>query len=183
MAWTNADGLIQKFDNERVERALGGEHISYGLERQLVLEIDLTELTETESVIPGCENVQLPAGALISQVEIFTLVAAADGTAIDVGTIHPNLHTTTPLTADPNGILAAFVTATMSEVGEYTKFTKVTAMPAGTTTDGAQIGTVVSASYPVLFTASATDSTAFSAGRIKFVIHYIPRALADAEAL
>lgn len=152
----------------------GGNYAVTGAEQVAEWVLNLALLTETESV--QNHAVIIPDNALLTKLEVITLVAAATGTAIDVGTIHTSLDTSdSEYTADPNGILAAFVAASMSEVGEYHMFTKVESFPASVTTDGALIGTVTTA--PTVLTASMTDATAFTAGLIKLRLHYIPQAL------
>jgi hypothetical protein len=173
--YEDSRGVLRKVGtDEGKSLQKGGAIAGVGANQILEWTLDLTLLDETEAV--QNHALIIPDNALIEWVEVITLVAAADGTSIDVGTVHTSLDTSdSEYTADPNGILAAFATATMSEVGEYTKFTKVTAMPAATATDGALIGTVTTA--PTLLTASITDSTAYTAGKIKLRMGIIPQAL------
>ena len=175
--WLNSDGLYVKFGvDEGVSVQQAGQALQYGAEQSVEIVIDLTALTQTETI--QNDVAIIPDNALISKIEITTLVAAATGTAIDLGTIHISRNASdSEFTADPNGLLAAFVAASMSEVGEYTLLTAVSgsAIPDGTTTMGTQIGEVTTA--PLLFTCSMTDATAFTAGRIQVKVTYLPMAL------
>lgn len=138
--------------------------------------LDLTLLTQAELVQNHVTII--PDNALIESIEVMTMVAAVTGTAIDVGTIHTSLNTSdSEYTADPDGILAAFVTGSMNAVGEsYVAYGQSgSSIPSGTTTRGALVGTITAA--PMLLTASMTDATAFTAGKIRLRVNYIPQAL------
>jgi hypothetical protein len=180
--WLNSDGLYVKFGtDEGVSLADAGMFCNYGLEQTYEWDLTLSELTETE-VVQNDVTV-IPDDFMITKVEILTLVAAATGTAIDVGTIHISRNTSdSEWTADPDGILAAFITASMDTVGQYTMFfgsgtaDAEESLPSGTTTGGVQIADVTVA--PLLLTASRTTATAFTAGRIKIRITGVPAALA-----
>lgn len=161
--WTNSDGLHIKMGvDEGFSASTAGEYKTYGPTRMVEIEVDLTELTATETILN--DVVMLPAGAQIESVEVIAEVAAATGTAIDVGLIR--LDRSTEL--DYDGILAAFATATMNVVGERTTLIN------GTSTGGALIGTVLA--YAGYISASRTDATAFTAGRVKIRISYAPKA-------
>jgi hypothetical protein len=168
-------GVIRKTGtDEGKSTQTGGFHAVTGPVQTIEFVLDLSLLTETESV--QNHAVIIPDNCLLESVEVITLVAAATGTAIDVGTIHTSLDTSdSEYTADPNGILAAFVAASMSEVGEYHKFTKLESFPASVTTDGALIGTILTA--PTYLTASITTATAFTAGKIVLKLNFRPSVL------
>lgn len=176
--WLNSDGLYVKFGaTEGVSRTQGGFVCTYGPFHEVWLNLDLTTLTETENI--QNDVLFVPANALIESVSVHTIVAAATGTAIDVGLIANTRITTTDLNgsitdADPNGLLAAFVTASMSEAGEYHKVFANDSIPTGTT-NGALIGTILT--VPTLITASRTDATAFTAGNVLICVRTIPMAL------
>ena len=175
--WLNSDGLYIKYGtSEGVSAMSAGSPMSYGAVQCAEIVIDLDELTESETIQNDVTTI--PDNALIQSIEVTTLVAAATGTAIDFGLVHISRDTAdAEFTADPDGLLAAFITATMSEVGEYTLLTAVSgsAIPTGTTTMGTLVGEVTTA--PCLFTCSRTTATAFTAGRILVRVNYIPTAL------
>lgn len=185
--WLNGDNLYLKFGRDEGHSNDPAGSYCYGENGSQVLEItlDLAELTQTETI--ANDVAVLPDNALIESVEVLTLVAAATGTAIDVGLCHISRDTSdSEFTADPNGLLAAFAAATMSVVGERVTFYGPTSanteesLPASITTGGDMIGDVTTA--PCLITASMTDATAFTAGRVKIRIKYLPNALTGTGA-
>jgi len=164
MAWTNADGLTLYFGAEESELANAGEYKTFDHARVVEVDIDLSDLTETESVIT---RTVFPKGKVLWKVEVITDEVAATGVAIDVGMVS---RESSPTVNDPNGVLAAFPTASMSALGET--FT-ATADNLGTY-GGALIGTVVSAEndVPLDITASRTTSTAFTTGFVKLRLYW-----------
>lgn len=175
--YLNADGVYLKFarDEGTSDHAGGAYCYDENGSSTVELVLDLTDLTQTETI--QNDVVIIPDNALIQEVVVETLVAAATGTAIDVGTIHISRDAAdAEYTADPNGLLATFAAASMSHLGERTTFyVGATAgseesLPASVTTGGALIGTITTA--PTLITASMTDATAFTAGRILLRVKY-----------
>lgn len=176
--YTNADGLTQKYGTaEARSNQQGGFLCSYGPVSSLVLNMDLTRLDATEAI--QNDVLTIPKNALIESVEVLTIEAATTGTAIDVGLIANDRDTSTDLNATvtaaaPTGLLDTFVTATMSEQGEYHKFWAVTAIPDGITTQGALVGHIMT--VPTLITASIT-ATAYDTGLIQLRVNFVPEAL------
>lgn len=176
--WLNDDGLYVKFGtDDAASEQQAGFICSYGPNLVYVLNLDLTTLTETETI--QNDVLVLPKDAMIEWVEVVTVTAGATGTAIDVGLVANDRDTATDLNgsvaaADPNGLLAAFPVAEMSEVGEFSKFWTQTAIPAAATGSGALIGLTMTT--PTLITASRTDSTAFTAGRLQIRIGLLANA-------
>ena len=175
--WLNSDGLYLKFATDEGTSDHAGGAYCYAEDGSTVVELVLTlaDLTETETI--QNDVLIIPDNALIQEVVVETLVAAATGTAIDVGTIHISRDAVdAEYTADPDGLLAAFVAASMSHLGERgTFYVGATAgseesLPASVTTGGALIGTITTA--PTLITASRTTSTAFTAGRVLIRVKY-----------
>lgn len=174
--WKNSDGLYIKYGTDAgISPSRAGSPSVYGPEQMIEVEITLSELTQTETILN--DAVVLPANSFINRVEVITEVAAATGTAIDVGLIRISDRSTE---IDYDGILAAFVRGTMDSVGEITRFTKGSSLPASITTQGALVG-ASSGVYPAHISASMTDATAFTAGRIKVRIFYEPNALSTNE--
>ncbi len=150
-------GLFQKYGPAKAEPNSGGDYVTTGALREITIRIDLTDLTETETILN--DMVFVPK-MRIQEVEILTHTAAATGTAIDIGLIRTDR--TTEL--DYNGLAAAFPTASMDTAGD-----KVTLLT-DTTYNGALIGTTLTnVGY---ISASRTDSTAFTAGVIDVTIRY-----------
>lgn len=135
-----------------------GENRMSGDVHEVVLEMTLSELTETETILN--DTIIIPDNVRIKEVEVFTETAAATGTAIDFGLIARDRSTE----VDYNGFLAAFPTASMNAAGE----TQVQRQ--GSSQVGALVGTTITTGG--YLSASRTDSTAFTAGQLKIFIRY-----------
>lgn len=158
MAWDNNDNLRVKFGTEQATASTTGEYRSLGLLREVECVIDLTALTEGEVV--QSDTVVIPAGVRIAEIKVTTTTAAATGVAIDLGLVQLNRSTE----IDYDGLLAAFVTASMNAPGETTILTN------GSSTVGALVGTTTAAVGYI--TCSRTTATAFTAGKIVVAIKY-----------
>lgn len=159
-SWLDPDGLYRKFGTDKTTANHGGEYRTHGQLREVEVKIDLTALTQSEVI--QSDTIFIPAGARIEEVQITVLTAAATGVAIDVGLTRTDRSTE----IDFDGILAAFVTATMT-VGN-----KVTLVKSGTQA-GALVGSGVSLANVGYISASATTSTAFTTGSILLNIRYL----------
>lgn len=156
--WFTPDGDLRKYGPESAEPGLGGEYLTNKNVREIEFKVDLTTLTEAETILS--DTVVMPAGFMIQEVETVTNVAAATGVAIDMGLIRTDRAT--PIDAD--GLLAAVTTATMNSGGE--KVTYVENSAGG----GDLIGTITA--FPAYFTMSRTTATAFTAGQVLFKVRY-----------
>lgn len=158
--WTNESGLKIYYGTDAADVGNGGEFKTFDLSRVIDIEINLADLTASEVIQ---SRVVFPKGKVLGKVEVIADTAAATGTAIDVGFVRTNAAATE---VDYDGILAAFPTASMNAEGETTVLTDAT------TYAGALVGVVASADYPMYITASRTDATAFTAGRIRLRLHW-----------
>jgi hypothetical protein len=159
--WFNPDGLFVKFGTDKTVPNVGGEYRTTGKYREIEVEIDLTTLTQVEVV--QSDQVNVPTTYELAQVEIWVETAAVTGTAIDVGLVRMDRTTE----VDFDGILAAFVTATMTN-GNYVKLVK------GGTQAGALVGSGSQATaFPAYITASRTDATAFTAGKVHIKLLFV----------
>ena len=169
-AWMNGDGLAVKFGTEEHTSLFkAGQYSTMGPEQ--IIEVTINNavlLTETEQIVN--DTVWIPDNCQIAWVEVVTQVACTTGTAIDVGTIALDRSTE----GDYDGLLAAFPTAEMAQVGETRRFYETHTIPASMTGTGALVGQMITA--PCYITASRTDSTAFGAGAITIRIAYLPNA-------
>jgi len=156
----NADKLYRKFGTGQATAQTAGEYSLDGPEHCIEVILDLTTLTQTETIVS--DTVYFPKGARIDRVEVVAHTAAATGTAIDVGLIRSSDRTTE---IDYNGILAALPTANINVDGELTNYT------AGVTYAGALVG-ATTATYVGHISASMTDATAFTAGVLRIRIYY-----------
>lgn len=159
----------------------GGSYCEGGMTESLVLEINLVDLTETESV--QNDVLFIPANARIMGFELEGEENAATGVAIDIGTLAASRDTgDTAYTADPNGIAVAVVTAELT-AGSYYKVwgTVANELPAFASTGawGDDLGTI--ATVDRLITASRTTATAFTAGKVRLRVHYLSESAASNE--
>lgn len=157
--YTDIGGLYQVSGLESAATQNGGEYRNSGKEREIEVTINLATLTETETVV--ADNIFMPAGMKITEVEVFVETAAATGTAIDVGFIRTDRTTE----IDYDGVLAAFPTATMT-IGNKVVLRK------GGTNVGAMVGSGVATANVGHITCSRTTATAFTAGQVKVTIRY-----------
>lgn len=164
MSYKDNDGLLRKYGTEKATANKAGEYTTTGHLREIELKVTLSALTETETV--QSDQVWVPSGARIVEVDILTETAAATGTAIDVGLIRNDRSTE----IDYDGLLAAFVTASMDAAGERSVIKRAVTIPTGLAGTGALIGTTTS--NPGYITASRTDSTAFTAGVVYITVRY-----------
>jgi len=164
MAYLDNTGLYRKYGTEKTVANLAGEYKNYGLLREVELKIDLTKLTQSEVI--QSDQIWLPKGARIVEVEVLAQTAAATGTAIDVGLTRDDRSTE----IDFDGLLAAFVTASMNTAGERSIIRKDVTVPTGLAGTGALIGTTLANTGYI--SASQTDATNFTAGVIILTIRY-----------
>lgn len=179
--WTNGvneDGLLHKFGtNQGRSITDGGAYNEFGMTESVVLEINLKDLTETEAI--QNDVLVLPKGAKLVKFELDVVESAATGVAIDVGTIHVSRDAAdSAYTADPDGILAAVVTAELVAGYHYEGWAPSGEFPAFGSTGAFGDDLGIELAVPMLITASRTTSTAFTAGKIRLRVHF----LANAEA-
>lgn len=156
-SWMDNTGLYQKYGVSRTASTKSGEYRTYGEHREVEVLIDLTTLTDTASVQGDVEF--FPTGMTIESVTIFTDVAAATGAALNVGLVKTDRTTA----IDTQAFVKAAATATLT-AGSTQVLTK------GSTGAGNLIGgTTSSVGY---ITASASTSTAFTAGKVRVRIRY-----------
>lgn len=160
MATMDVAGLYQKFGLEQVVPQQGGEYLSYGETREIEFKLDLTRVTATPTVIYGMDNVFMPAGFTVEQVEIIVETAAATGVSVDIGFVRTDRSTE----LDYNGLIAAEVLATLTPAGKKITYN------VGTSKAGALIGASVG-SNPGYFTANST-ATLFTAGVLTVRVKY-----------
>lgn len=159
MSWVDNTGLLNKYGTEQTVTSTGGEYKTFGEAREIEVKIDLTTLTEAETIIN--DNIFFPVGMVIQEVEIYVDTAAATGTGIDIGLIQTDRSTE----IDYDGIVAASLTATL------TKGAKLLLVK-GSTSVGALITNGTTTTSVGHITCSRTSSTAFTAGVIRVRIRY-----------
>lgn len=171
--WNNSDGLYIKYGtDEGVSSHTAGEYLTYNSGEQVVeIVIDATKLTTTETILS--DVVIIPANAHITWVETVAVVALATGTAIDLGLIARNRSTE----IDYDGLLAAFPTAEGAQIGETRRYYETHTVPASMTGTGALVGQELTTAGGGYISASRTDATAFTAGKLKVRIAYVPKGI------
>lgn len=157
-SWFDPDGLYRKYGTDKAVPNKGGEYRNDGHLREVEVKLTLSGLTESETI--QSDQIFIPAGARLQEVEVVTQTAAATGVAIDLGLIRTDRSTE----IDYDGLLKAFPTGSMDAAGETTS-NKV-----GATYAGDLIGTTLAnVGY---ISCSRTTSTAFTNGVIFVTIRY-----------
>lgn len=159
MPYMDNTGLWVKYGTEQTAPSTGGEYKTFGEHRELEFKIDLTTLTEAETVLN--DNVFWPVGMKIESVTVYTDTAAATGAGIDLGLVRTDRTTE----IDFDGILAGLATASMT-AGSNQVLVK------GSTGVGALLTNGTSVSNVGHITCSRTTATAFTAGVIRVRIRY-----------
>src|SRR3990167_4174105 len=91
MTWLNNDSLLRKFGTEQATANLAGEYRTTGHLHEVEVKIDLTDLTQTETI--QSDVTVIPSGSRIVEVQVVTHTVAATGTAIDIGLIRTDRTT------------------------------------------------------------------------------------------
>lgn len=158
MAYMDNAGLYNKYGTEQTVPSTGGEYRTNAELREIEIKINLASLTVAETI--QNDNLFVPAGMVIQEIEIYTDVAAATGVAIDLGLTRTDRSTE----IDFDGLLAAYTTASMT-AGSKAVLVK------GSSLVGALVGGSALANVGYI-SCSATTSTAFTAGTIRVRIRY-----------
>lgn len=178
MAWLNNDGLYIKHGTEKGHSLVdAGDYKTFqpSGESVLELEINLAELTTAEQILS--DVIWLPQNSQILWVKSVAEVVGVTGTSIDLGLIRSDRSTE----HDYDGLLAAFpLTNNYDAVGDTVVFTETQTIPTGVTGTGALIGTILpTTSLKYYLSASYAAGSAFTDGRLKISIGYVPAVLAD----
>jgi len=158
--YLNQDGLFVKIGTTKATPNLAGEFKTYGALREIEVAIDLTALTST-SVIQS-DQVFIPSGVRIEEVEIVAETAATSGGAptLDVGMIQTDRTTVTSNTS----FIAALAMTAIDAAGEKN------VLRIGSTSVGAAVGTTTS---QVNYIAARANTATFTAGRVVVRIRYM----------
>lgn len=162
MAWMDNAGLYQKFGLEQTVPMAGGEYRLNGEVREIEFKITLTDLTSSAAIIKGTDNINMPAGFTVEQIEVIADTAATSGgsATLDIGLVKTDRTTA----IDANGLVAALALTTIDTAGEKNTLTS------GGTGAGALVGTTVGTD-PGYFTANY-GTAAFTAGVLTVRIKY-----------
>lgn len=154
--WMNNDGLYIKYGPDEATAGKAGQFAD-GVAGQLVIEanITLTSLGTSAAIVD--DNVFVPAGYMVTRVQLQTTTAATSGgsATLNIGLIRRDRSTE----LDYDGLIAAAALATFNAVGEV-----VEVNTAGQTGVGALVGTVLANSG---YITADYDTAAFTAGVVK----------------
>lgn len=163
--WNNVDGLLIQYGPDEVAVAKAGEVLQgRGDLHEIEIDLDYTMVASATATIVN-DTVTIPKNAWVERVQVVTLTAwdsAADNFVLNLGTIRATDRTTA---IDADGLIAALPQASMDPAGE------VQEIIIGHTYVGADVGTVVSDTYPGLICADY-DTGAPTAGRSTIRIFY-----------
>lgn len=169
--WINSDGLKVLFGTDRARASRGGEFAIDG-EGQHCVEVTIA-LASLPTVASGnvqivADNVTIPNGALIEEVQIVATKAATSGgsATLDIGLVDQDFSTE----IDFNGMVAALAKTAYDTVGEKN------VIRVGSTGAGAQVGTKITNTGYIVANAGTAD---FTAGVVKVRIVYITPLTAD----
>lgn len=164
--WTNADGLNVYFPGDAGTVTRGGERPGNGRRTETFVEIDLTTLpafgTGNSQIV--AENVTVPKGAFIEDVEVLVTQAATGATATFSADLVKLIDRTT-LFASGTGLVSAATVASMSTLGNFIKYNK------GSTSAGSLIGTQITTDAGLIVASCATAN--FTAGKIELRVHWL----------
>jgi hypothetical protein len=161
--WLNQDGLYLKFGTTKVVPDIGGEFKTYGDLRTIELDLDLSTLgvAGTNTIIS--DQVFVPVGARIEQVELVTHIAVAGAGTLDVGVINTD-RTTIP--AAPGAGATAFVAAA-TQAALAVAGTKII-LTTGVATAGTFVGKTVATTGYITARSNAVAMTGNVHIRIKY---------------
>lgn len=161
--WVNADGLYLKLGAAEGQLGNSGSYRYDGPLQLTELIFDATSLTATAAVID--RHVFIPAGVIITKVEVVAETAATSGGA---ATLNVGLQTPAGTEIDNDGLVAALALSLVDAVGDVNELVQ------GSTGHGALVGTKTAARAHVV---ANYGTAAFTAGRFLVrVYHYVPTA-------
>lgn len=162
MAQMDNTGLYQKYGLEQVVPQTGGEFRTPGSRRLIEFKLDVTALGTSPAIITGLDNVVLPAGMYIEEVEVINDGVALTGTnaVLNIGLIKTDRTTA----IDVDGVLKVAPRTDFASAGSKKSYT------VGVTGAGDLVG-VSSGSFPAHFTADY-DTAAFVGGTVTIRVWY-----------
>lgn len=159
MGWLNNDGLYVKFGTEEGDVGILGEYRSTGPLRMSEINLDLTTLASTDTILDY--TTYLPKDAFIEKVEIETKTSSTSGGS---ATLSVGLYKSDGTTAiSATGLVSALALATIGNAGTLTTLTL------GSTSAGAKIGSTPG--FPAYFSAKY-GTAAFTAGVVAIRVYW-----------
>lgn len=156
--WLNDDGLYVRFGTDQAESAVTGCPSTFGTERELVVDIDYSELPafgDASTFINTIPVTALPSGVILKSGTITVTTGFTSGGA---ATLTLGLAEKDGTAIDADGIDAAIALTAIDTPGEEV------------VCDGALIGTKLAATGYVTVDVGVAD---YTAGRAKLVLKYI----------
>lgn len=160
MAWTNEDGLVQRFGIERSAVMPGGE-TAENLHKTLVHKFTFADVANTDTAAPNPHEAFIPAGSVIVRAMLYVTDAFVGATAVlDIG-----LKIADGTNTDDDGILSTGI-ATIDADGDVV------------IGDGALVLQETGDLTAKRFTAdqyimTTYDTAAFTAGAATLVVEYV----------
>lgn len=159
-AWLDNDGLYHKYGPDKATPNVAGEYRTNGALREVEVKITLTALATGSTILS--DQVFIPAGVRIEEVEVVTTTAATSGgsAVLNVGLIRTDRSTA----IDADGLIAAMALTTHDAAGEKT------VLRVGSTGAGALIGTTTA---NVGYLVADYDTAAYTAGVVVVRVRYM----------
>jgi len=159
--WFDNTGLYQKYGIDQTIPMAGGEYRNDAALREIEFKITLSSVPlATGTIVPGTDNIFMPAGMFIEEVQVVADVLATGATAVlNLGLIRTDRTTE----IDFDGLLTAAPLANIDTAGERVTYTK------GVAGAGPLIGTVTA---NVGHFVADYDTAAFTAGVITVRVRY-----------
>lgn len=162
--WLN-HGLYTKYGVEQTVPMAGGEYVTTGALREVEFKILLTSLGSSSAIATSStysvDNIFIPSGVRIEEVEIVVDTAATSGgsAALNIGLVDTDRSTA----IDADGLVAALALTSIDAAGEKT------VLRPGSTSAGALIGTTTA---DVGYIVADYDTAAYTAGTITVRVRY-----------
>ena len=162
MAWLDNAGLYRKYGTEQTVAQKGGEYVTVGATRVIEFVLDVTALGTDPAICPGTDNLVLPAGVFIEEVEVINNGVALTGTnaVLNIGLI----KTDRTNAIDVDGVLKVAPRTDFASAGSKKTYT------VGVTGAGDLVG-LSSGAFPAHFTADY-DTAAFAGGTVTIRVKY-----------
>lgn len=163
-SWNNPDGLYVLFGPDKARASRGGE-FSVLMDGKHVVEVEV-DLTALPTVASGnvqivADNVTLPIGSFLEQVEVLTTKAAtsAGSATLTVGLVRQNRTTVT----DATGLVNAMAKTSIDTLGKTNKLVQ------GSTAVGTSVVTKLTTANLITVAAGTAD---FTAGKVRIRVTY-----------
>lgn len=168
--WNNPDGLYVLFGPDKARASRGGE-FSTLMEGKHCVEVTI-DLTALPTVASGnvqivADNVTIPNGAFLEQVDVIATKAAVGATAtLTIGLLDQDRTTV----QDATGLVNALAVTAIDTLGEYNKLIK------GSTGAGTTVATKLTNTSLITAAAGTAD---FTAGKVRVRVWYTVPLAAD----